>query len=185
MESLSGASRNKRRKAFIQAMFSASHDPLSAFTSTVPFRDPETRADELGCVGHTVTSPRTAHGGSARRTGTAAAPAARGAEFREAAAARTRRRGADIAAICELPNFEHVDREIVDGVLDELGRFVAEVVAPVNRIGDEEGCSVTDGVVTVPDAFGKASDMYVESGWGPSHRTRTTAVEASRAPFRQ
>ncbi|GIT76895.1 MAG: hypothetical protein Ct9H300mP31_14260 [Acidimicrobiaceae bacterium] len=65
-----------------------------------------------------------------------------------------------------MPNFEHVDREIVDGVLDELGRFVAEVVAPVNRIGDEEGCSVTDGVVTVPDAFGKAWDMYVESGWG-------------------
>ena len=43
---------------------------------------------------------------------------------------------------------------------------MAEVVAPVNRIGDEEGCSVTDGVVTVPDAFGKAWDMYVESGWG-------------------
>ena len=73
---------------------------------------------------------------------------------------------ADIAAICELPDFEHVDPETVDGVLDELGRFVAEVVAPVNRIGDEEGCSVSDGVVTVPDAFGKAWDRYVESGWG-------------------
>ena len=73
---------------------------------------------------------------------------------------------ADIAAICELPDFEHVDPETVDGVLDELGRFVAEVVAPVNRIGDEEGCSVADGVVTVPDAFGKAWDRYVESGWG-------------------
>jgi alkylation response protein AidB-like acyl-CoA dehydrogenase len=72
----------------------------------------------------------------------------------------------DITAICDLPGFEHVDIETIDGVLDELGRFVAEVVAPVNRIGDEQGCSVTDGVVTVPDEFGVAWDMFVESGWG-------------------
>jgi alkylation response protein AidB-like acyl-CoA dehydrogenase len=72
----------------------------------------------------------------------------------------------DITAICDLPGFEHVDIETIDGVLDELGRFVAEVVAPVNRIGDEQGCSVTDGVVTVPDEFGLAWDRFVESGWG-------------------
>jgi alkylation response protein AidB-like acyl-CoA dehydrogenase len=72
----------------------------------------------------------------------------------------------DITAICDLPGFEHVDIETIDGVLDELGRFVAEVVAPVNRIGDEQGCSVTDGVVTVPDEFGVAWDRFVESGWG-------------------
>ena len=72
----------------------------------------------------------------------------------------------DITAICDLPGFEHVDIETIDGVLDELGRFVAEVVAPVNRIGDEKGCSVADGVVTVPDEFGVAWDRFVESGWG-------------------
>jgi alkylation response protein AidB-like acyl-CoA dehydrogenase len=72
----------------------------------------------------------------------------------------------DITAICDLPGFEHVDVETIDGVLDELGRFVAEVVAPVNRIGDEQGCSVADGVVTVPDEFGVAWDKFVESGWG-------------------
>ena len=71
----------------------------------------------------------------------------------------------DLAAICDLPGYEHVDPETVDGVLDELGRFVAEVVAPVNRIGDEEGCSVTDGVVSAPEAFGTAWDKFVESGW--------------------
>ncbi|HJM73439.1 MAG TPA: acyl-CoA dehydrogenase, partial [Acidimicrobiales bacterium] len=71
----------------------------------------------------------------------------------------------DLATICDLPGYEHVDPETVDGVLDELGRFVAEVVAPVNRIGDEEGCSVTDGVVSAPEAFGTAWDKFVESGW--------------------
>ena len=49
----------------------------------------------------------------------------------------------DISAICDLPGYEHVDPETVDSVLDELGRFVAEVVAPVHRIGDEAGCTVT------------------------------------------
>ena len=72
----------------------------------------------------------------------------------------------DISAICDLPGYEHVDPETVDSVLDELGRFVAEVVAPVNRIGDEEGCTVTDGVVTTPEPFGAAWDKFVEAGWG-------------------
>ena len=72
----------------------------------------------------------------------------------------------DISAICDLPAFEHVDVETIDDVLDELGRFVAEVIAPVNRIGDEQGCSVADGVVTVPDEFGAAWEKFVESGWG-------------------
>ena len=63
----------------------------------------------------------------------------------------------DISAICDLPGYEHVDPETVDSVLDELGRFVAEVVAPVNRIGDEEGCAVTDVVVS-PSDFTESSN---------------------------
>ena len=42
----------------------------------------------------------------------------------------------DIEGICELPGYEHVDVDTIDGMLEELGRFVAELVAPVNRIGD-------------------------------------------------
>jgi len=73
---------------------------------------------------------------------------------------------ADLAGVCDLPGFEHVDPDTVDGVLDELGRFVAEVVAPVNRIGDTEGCSVADGVVTVPAEFHKAWEQFIAAGWG-------------------
>ena len=72
----------------------------------------------------------------------------------------------DIGAVCDLPDFDHVDVDTIDGVFDELGRFVAEVIAPTNRIGDEQGCSITDGVVTVPDEFHTAWDQYVASGWG-------------------
>ena len=72
----------------------------------------------------------------------------------------------DISSICGLPGYEQVDSETIYGVLDELARFVAEVVAPVNQIGDQEGCSVADGVVTTPEAFHTAWDKFVEAGWG-------------------
>ena len=72
----------------------------------------------------------------------------------------------DIGGLCDLPDFDHVDVDTIDGVLDELGRFVAEVIAPTNRIGDEQVCSVADGVVTVPEEFHTAWDQYVASGWG-------------------
>ena len=71
----------------------------------------------------------------------------------------------DIEGICELPGYEHVDLDTIDGMLEELGRFVAEVVAPVNRIGDSEGCSVEDGVVTMPEAFGDAWGQLIAAGW--------------------
>ena len=72
----------------------------------------------------------------------------------------------NIESLCQLPGYEHVDWDTINGMLDELGRFVAEVIAPVNKVGDLEGCSVSDGVVTVPEAFGDAWDQFVAAGWG-------------------
>ena len=71
----------------------------------------------------------------------------------------------NISSICALPGYEHVDPETIDGMLDELGRFVAEVIGPVDRVGDQEGCSVEDGVVTMPEEFQSAWDQFVEAGW--------------------
>ncbi len=71
----------------------------------------------------------------------------------------------DLESICELPGFDHVDPETIDGLLDEFGRFVAEVVAPTDRVGDLEGCSVKDGVVTLPQEFQTAWDQFVAAGW--------------------
>ncbi|MDG2211610.1 MAG: acyl-CoA dehydrogenase [Acidimicrobiales bacterium] len=71
----------------------------------------------------------------------------------------------NISSICDLPGYEHVDPETIDGMLDELGRFVAEVIGPVDRVGDQEGCSVEDGVVTMPEEFQSAWDQFVEAGW--------------------
>ncbi len=66
-----------------------------------------------------------------------------------------------------MPGFESADREMTDTVIDEAGRFISEVVAPLNLSGDQEGCTRhPDGSVTTPAGFKAAYDQFRESGWG-------------------
>lgn len=58
-----------------------------------------------------------------------------------------------------------LDRETIDGVLEEAARFAAEVVVPLNRNGDEQGCRLDNGAVTTPDGFAQAYKLFVEQGW--------------------
>jgi alkylation response protein AidB-like acyl-CoA dehydrogenase len=60
-----------------------------------------------------------------------------------------------------------VDSELADTIVDEAGRFAAEVIAPLNRVSDEQGCTRrADGSVTTPDGFRHAYRAYIDSGWG-------------------
>jgi len=59
-----------------------------------------------------------------------------------------------------------LDRETIDGILDQGARFAAEVVAPLNRAGDEQGCRLEHGQVITPDCFRDAYRQYVAQGWG-------------------
>lgn len=69
--------------------------------------------------------------------------------------------------VAELPGFEHADFDTVTEILDEVGNFMAEVVAPTNRAGDVEGARLNaDGTVTTPTGFTEAYAAYVEAGWG-------------------
>ncbi|HEX7693178.1 MAG TPA: acyl-CoA dehydrogenase C-terminal domain-containing protein [Sphingomonas sp.] len=66
-----------------------------------------------------------------------------------------------------LPGFESATADTVDAVLEEGGRFVAEILFPLNQSGDEEGCTRhDDGSVTTPKGFKEAYAKFVESGWG-------------------
>ncbi len=58
-----------------------------------------------------------------------------------------------------------LDRETLDGILEQGARFAGEVVAPLNRQGDEQGCRLEHGTVRTPDGFRKAYRQYVTQGW--------------------
>jgi alkylation response protein AidB-like acyl-CoA dehydrogenase len=63
-----------------------------------------------------------------------------------------------------LPAF---DAELADAIVEEAGRFAAEVIAPLNPIGDGAGCTRhPDGSVTTPPGYREAYRQDREAGWG-------------------
>src|SRR5437016_13564400 len=65
-----------------------------------------------------------------------------------------------------LPGFADASPDLVAAVLEEAGKFCEEVVAPLNRIGDQQGCARhADGSVTTPDGYRAAFDRLREGGW--------------------
>jgi alkylation response protein AidB-like acyl-CoA dehydrogenase len=67
--------------------------------------------------------------------------------------------------ISSLPGYEHANRETVSAVLNQAGRFCSNILLPLNRSGDEEGCTYENGVVRPPKGFKEAYRSYVEAGW--------------------
>jgi 3-(methylthio)propanoyl-CoA dehydrogenase len=76
---------------------------------------------------------------------------------------------AEFPAVAKLDGFQHLDPDTLDGILSEAGRFFAEVMAPLNRIGDQQGSVLENGGVVTPDGFKEAYAKYVEAGWGGAH----------------
>ncbi|WP_093111628.1 acyl-CoA dehydrogenase family protein [Variovorax sp. CF079] len=64
-----------------------------------------------------------------------------------------------------LAPFAEFDDALQAQVLDEAGKFVAEVIAPVNRTGDEAGCRFVDGEVHTPPGFREAYRSLSQGGW--------------------
>jgi len=69
--------------------------------------------------------------------------------------------------LSKLGAYQHADPETVFGVVEESGRFMADVVGPLNRVGDAVGVTLDgDGKVTTPPGFRDAYRQYADAGWG-------------------
>ncbi|MFM2050741.1 MAG: hypothetical protein RL682_1232 [Pseudomonadota bacterium] len=61
--------------------------------------------------------------------------------------------------------YADTDADLMHQVLDEAGKFVSEVIAPLNRDGDEIGCRFDAGTVTTPPGFKDAYQAFWQAGW--------------------
>ena len=70
-----------------------------------------------------------------------------------------------IDGLRSLPGYEDFDREILEAILEEAGKFCSTEILPLNRDGDEHGAVFADGAVTTPPGFKAAYQKFIENGW--------------------
>ncbi len=61
--------------------------------------------------------------------------------------------------------FSELDTDTAAAVLEEAGRFAAEVLQPLNAVGDRQGCQLRDGSVRTPAGFAAAYAAFAQGGW--------------------
>src|SRR3954471_11951270 len=72
----------------------------------------------------------------------------------------------ELERYAELPAFADACMDVVDQILEEAARFTGEVLAPLNGVGDKEGCHwAPDFSVTTPKGFKDAYRQLVDGGW--------------------
>ena len=60
---------------------------------------------------------------------------------------------------------DHVDADTADAILEEAAKVTGQLIAPLNRSGDEEGAQWQATTVTTPSGFKAAYTTYIEGGW--------------------
>ena len=85
-----------------------------------------------------------------------------------------------------MPRHADIDADTINAVLEEGGKFAAEVLLPINQSGDAEGCTLDKATheVKTPTGFKEAYAEYVEGGW-PALRLRPGVRRPGPAAPRQ
>lgn len=65
----------------------------------------------------------------------------------------------------DIPGYADLDRSFTAAVLEEAGKLASDVLAPLNAVGDHEGCVLENGAVRTPSGFKSAFDQLRTGGW--------------------
>jgi alkylation response protein AidB-like acyl-CoA dehydrogenase len=73
----------------------------------------------------------------------------------------------DVLKISEadIPGYGDLERSFTEAVLDEAAKVASDILAPLNAVGDREGCVLENGIVRTPQGFKPAFDTLREGGW--------------------
>ena len=64
-----------------------------------------------------------------------------------------------------IPGYDDLDRDTTTAVFGEAAKLAEQVLAPLNAIGDQQGCKLENGLVTTPEGFKQAFETVKEGGW--------------------
>ena len=65
----------------------------------------------------------------------------------------------------DVPGYDELEADFTSAILEEAGKLASEVFAPLNVVGDVEGCTFENGVVRTPEGFKEAFDALRDGGW--------------------
>ena len=64
-----------------------------------------------------------------------------------------------------IPGYADLDADFLSAILEEAGKITSQVLAPLNAVGDQEGCHFENGVIRTPSGFKDAFEQVKEGGW--------------------
>ncbi|MCP9483698.1 acyl-CoA dehydrogenase C-terminal domain-containing protein [Shimia sp. CNT1-13L.2] len=65
----------------------------------------------------------------------------------------------------DIPGYAELESDFTNAVLEEAGKLTSDILAPLNAVGDQEGCRLENGIVYTPTGFKEAFEQVKEGGW--------------------
>ncbi len=89
---------------------------------------------------------------------------------------------ANLPHLMDLQNSNEGLVDIVNAVIDEAGRFASQVLAPIDHIGDRDGCSTKNNQVRLPRGWIEAYRKFIDAQWNTVHFSRALGGQGLPVP---